>query len=79
VPPADPAPHRRFALSAGFVDHDARFAGSAQITVELAEPPTWTEAERILYPVLREQITANSGAGEWWPSFSRIDVRELLD
>lgn len=71
-------PTARYKILARFAEHDERFAAWAQTEVVRAAPPTRTEAEQLIWPVIDAETSDALGPGEWRPSLLYVDLIELV-
>jgi hypothetical protein len=71
-------PARHFLLRADFAEHDERLGASAEILVERDIAPTREEAVELVLPAVWEKTRSLLGDGDWNPSLSWLEVRELL-
>ncbi len=69
---------RTFQIRADFTEHDERRTGSATVVVERDTAPTRDEAAALASPAIWQATVRLLGEGDWRPSLSRLEVRELL-
>jgi hypothetical protein len=69
----------RFQIRADFAEHDERLSGSVTFVVERDTAPTRDEAAELAYPAIGKETARRLGEGDWRPSVSGLEVRELLD
>jgi len=79
IPPEGARRGPRFQIRADFAEHDERFSGSVTFVVERDAAPTREEAAELAYPAIGEETARRLGEGDWRPSLSGLEVRELLD
>ena len=78
APPAMGAgDERSFRITAGFAEHDERFAASVSVYVRRASAPAREEAMRLVWPAVDEETARALGPGDWHPSLNWLDVVEL--
>lgn len=72
-------PSDTYQLTAGFVEHDERFASTATAQVQSEIAPTRDEAERLAWSAVWAEVQQVLGPGEWWPSLNWLDLVRLLE
>jgi hypothetical protein len=78
TPPQAARSVRAFQIRADFTEHDERRTGSATVVVERDTAPTRDEAAALASPAIWQATVRLLGEGDWRPSLSRLEVRELL-
>jgi hypothetical protein len=77
--PAVAGPLKTFRVTAGFAEHDERLGSTATVIVRRESAPARAEAERLVWPTVREETRRALGDGDWRPSLNWLDVVELAD
>ncbi len=75
--PAVAGPVKTFRVTAGFAEHNERLGSTATVIVRRESAPGRAEAERLVWPAVREETRRALGDGDWWPSLNWLDVVEL--
>jgi SAM-dependent methyltransferase len=75
--PAAAGPVKTFRVTAGFAEHNERLGSTATVIVRRESAPGRAEAERLVWPAVREETRRALGDGDWWPSLNWLDVVEL--